>query len=592
MTESDHPGRHHKATGSSFVRDVIFAGLPPRGRDWALMAAAGLLATAIQGYNYGFNDQAVELPFVKYFVNPALYPGDILFDSVATKQPFLWRLLAAPAEVVPLSALIAILHVVASVLTIIGVWALAVNLTRSRKSAGVGFLLVTLSVPMAYWLGLDPVRVVWAELVQRSVVFPWLLFALVLALHLRLLPAMVLIGLSVNIHPMSAGVVGMMIFAGALLDPQARRSLPCATIAAAVCASPMLIGIAMQPGEAGASTAQNQQWFDLLRLRMGHHIFPGSWELSRWLGTLFVLAIGLRAHLAVGIARRRHRTAMAWFVVPLLLWIPGFIFTELRPVPLLALAQLFRGTKFAVLIGLLYFGHHQVLRMSTGRWGQIATAWAALAVTPVLWVAGLPAAAIVALPHLLRPDRGAASADDGVDWPQRVAVAGLLVVLAGGGAMAVHQRAEAQWTNWWGGVSAEWHDVQRWVREHTPIDTMVLVPPTSKGFRFFSERPVVGTLKDGGPHENDADNMIEWWRRMQDLGCEAAGPDQIRCTNFRSFSAEELVSLGERYDADLLVTWTDHPLPWPPLYQNDPWAVYDLPIPSRAGRGAATGIGE
>jgi hypothetical protein len=575
MDSQAHSDFREEGSDRRFVRDVIFAGRPPRGREWALMALCGLLALAIKGYNFAFNDQAVELPFVKYFMNPSLYPGDILFESVQTKAPFLWRGIALLAEIIPLPALILSLHLLTSALTIIGVWALAANLFRNRRSANLALVVVTLSVPMDYSLGLDPLRVVWPELVQRSVIFPLLVFAFVLALHRMLVPAMILAGLSFNIHPMNAGVAGLMIFAGALIDPKARRGLAMASVAGAVCALPILVTVALKPGSAGSAGPQAEQWFELLRLRMAPHLFPSTWALSRWLGAVLVLAVGLRSHLAVALDRVRHRTALAWFVVPVLLWLPGFLFTEVWPVPLVILAQLFRGTKLAIMVGLLYFAHHQVLRMGTGRSTQVVVALVALGVTPALWLEALPIAALLAVPHLLT--RGPREADPRkARRPYAVALAGLLLVLAGGAGMAVKDRAEANWTNWWGGVEPQWRDAQVWVREHTPIDTMVLVPPKRKGFRFFSERPIVGSLKDGGPHENNAANMIEWWQRMQALGCTTRDGGGIRCRNFRTFSAEQIERLAERYEADLLVTYSEHDLPWAPLYDNGEWAVYDL----------------
>lgn len=604
MLSESAPDPSDATKRQSLLRDTFFANLPPRGRDWALMALAGLLAIAFKGINYAFNDQAVELTTVKHLLDPSLYPGDILFESMATKQPLFWQTIAALARHIPLEPLVIGLHLLVSALTIVAVWALAVNLFRDRRSANLGLLLVTLSLPMGYWLGLDPVWVVWQELVHRSFIFPWLLVALILALHRRLLPAMALVGLCANFHPMSAGVVGLMVIGGALVDRPARRRIPVAAVAAAVCALPMLAGIALNPGAAGASAAQNEQWYELLRLRMGHHIFPTAWEPTRWLGALLVLAIGFRAWLAVDREQLRHRVALAWFAVPLLLWIPGYLFTEVWPVPLIALAQLFRGTKFAMMLGLLYLGHHQVLRISTGVWTQIAVGWTALAVPVALWVASLPVAALAAIPHLLMPEPPPGRGKGG-RWALLAGAAGLLLAIGGGAALNTYHRANSEWSNWWGGVGPHWKDVQIWVKHNSSTATTVMVPPEEKGFRFFSERPIVGDLKDGGPHQNDALNMIEWWQRMQDLGCEARGSDQIVCRDFRRIGADELLVIADRYGAELLVTYQDHDLPWEPIYSNERWSVYalyrvsdrpvvcgDLPLRTGETEGAAGAAGE
>lgn len=562
--------------GTSLVRDTIFAALPPRARDWALMAVAGLLAAAIKGYGYGYNDQALLLPFVKHTLNPSLYPGDILLESARTMQPIFWTVIGRAAQVVPLPALVLTLHVVSSALSLIGVWALAVSLFRNRTSANIGLLVLALSVPTAYALGLDPPRLIWPELVQRSVIFPLLLFALVLSLHRRLVLAMILVGLSVNIHPVSSGTVGLMILLGALFDRDARRSLPPASLAAAICAAPMVVGMAMRPGAVGTTAAESEQWLRLLRLRVSHHMFPLTWDSERWLGALLVLAIGLRSYLVVGLREMRHRTALVWFAVPLALWVPGFIFTEVWPVPAIIMMQFFRGTKFAMMIGLLYFTHHQVLRLSSGRTPQVLVGLLSVAAIPVMWTAPLAAPAVVLIPHMLV--RGVLEDTRRAGrWPLRLAAAVLVLALGAGAVMAVRQRSGADWLSVWGGMPEQWRGVQVWVKEHSATDTTVLIPPLERGFRVFSERPVVGVLKDGGLHQNNPRLLSEWWRRMQDLGCREDGPTTIRCRNFREFSADELARLGRRYDADLLVTYRDHDLPWEPLYVNNHWAVYHLP---------------
>jgi hypothetical protein len=296
-----------------------------------------------------------------------------------------------------------------------------------------------------------------------------------------------------------------------------------------------------------------------------------------WVSTALMLAISARAIAAAGIRRPRHRQVAAFIGAIVLLWVPGYVLTEIIPVPAVILAEPFRGTRFAVLIGLLYLGHHQVLRFSTGRTLQVVTGLSAVAIPVALWLS-VPLAASLAVPHLVTPVRDD-RAGSPARWAGNLAYAGLLVLLLVGAGARIVERAEADWTQWWGGMASTWSDVQLWVRDNTAPDAMVMVPPSEKGFRVLSERPIVGDWKDGGSHQNNPENMVAWWQRMQDLGYTATGPISADRRDFRSFDATELQDIAIRYDADLLITYSDHDLPWTPTYCNDDWAVYELSDP-------------
>lgn len=68
-------------------------------------------------------------------------------------------------------------------------------------------------------------------------------------------------------------------------------------------------------------------------------------------------------------------------------------------------------------------------------------------------------------------------------------------------------------------LQRNWEDMQRYVRDHTPKDAMILAPIDMQmgGFRIHSERKVVVCIRDCGIIGFDYPATVEWRRRMDDL---------------------------------------------------------------------------
>lgn len=555
--------------------ETLFAGLPPRGRDWALILAVAALSVVVSGYHFGTNDQSVYLPYLKHFLDPGLYGGDLLLETIPGQHPLFWRLLAVLARGVPLEPLFLVLHLLATALTVIAVYALAINLFRDRASAAFCLVVVALSVPTRYVPGADGLRLAWPEVTLRSLAFPGLLVALLLALRKQPLWAMALAGLMVNLHPISAAVVGAMVWlAGILVGGQRRRVAWAGPAVFLVCALPMLVDFFSTWQFSALSAFELRRWVELTRMRSGPHLFPGTWPIGCWAGVAAVLAVGARSLVFKRPWTERDRIAVVFVAVVLALWVPATVFSEVVPVRRVILAALFRSSKLAVLVALLYFAHHEGMRFS-GRPRDVAVgilalaAFLALRVNAQLWVVFLLGAA-----HFVPTPRAG---------DQRTCSAGrakaAMAVLLGALMLAAGLRVKDRLSDslaWWGGAPPAWEDIQLWCRDHTPRDAVFLTPPALQGFRCFSERAIVGDYKDGAPHMYNPRSFFEWWRRMQDM---QVTPHGWFCGDsaFQGFEEEKMAWLCREYGASYVVVRSQHRLAWPKLYENARYAVYQAP---------------
>ena len=120
-----------------------------------------------------------------------------------------------------------------------------------------------------------------------------------------------------------------------------------------------------------------------------------------------------------------------------------------------------------------------------------------------------------------------------------------------------------------------WHDICDWVRDYTPPDSVFLIPRTAQTFRWYTGRAEVVCRKD---IPQDADGIVQWWRRMNDVYRDprlTVNPSWYR--SLVDLGPARLRQLGEKYDADFVLTDAQPPLPLelvsPP---NRAYAVYRL----------------
>ncbi|MFH2061640.1 MAG: DUF6798 domain-containing protein [Candidatus Beckwithbacteria bacterium] len=110
-----------------------------------------------------------------------------------------------------------------------------------------------------------------------------------------------------------------------------------------------------------------------------------------------------------------------------------------------------------------------------------------------------------------------------------------------------------------------WLDLQLWVKNNTDKTAIFLTPPTIAGFRDFSQRGIVGDLKDGGVSFYSADYANIWQEKMIDL------------TDFNQLSTQDFLSLQSKYNFNYLVVTQEHQLlDYILIYQNQDYRLYQL----------------
>lgn len=132
---------------------------------------------------------------------------------------------------------------------------------------------------------------------------------------------------------------------------------------------------------------------------------------------------------------------------------------------------------------------------------------------------------------------------------------------------------------WWQGASppagytraqfADWQKACDWIRKNTTLDSLILTPRESYGFKWFANRAEYVCYKDC---PQDAAGILEWNRRLwylHDWTLKSSG-DAL-------YSNEDLRTLREETQCDFVLTRILGPFEAKPLWSSGDWKIYAVP---------------
>ncbi|MDX2175839.1 MAG: DUF6798 domain-containing protein [Candidatus Sumerlaeia bacterium] len=261
-------------------------------------------------------------------------------------------------------------------------------------------------------------------------------------------------------------------------------------------------------GSAGLSAAET---IALLQWRHPHHHMPWTWRVVDWLQ--FALVFGAVAWMSARLGARAllPRVFLAYYVVA------GLVFVACGwwlVAPVVAYFQSFRAAGIVwVLLAALFAD--AACRAEGWRWIAYLVL-AMLGRTAPGLAATLP---VTASPRALRADLP----DPGARWALAVAGCGAALVVALQTVAPLRNALNELRSDYWRVDHTDRDDAReelnRWFRERTPTDALVVIPPDLPAFRVAARRAVFLDIKHF-PYR--AADLAEWSRRYRLLTGEAS----------------------------------------------------------------------
>ena len=580
-------------------------------------------------YRFGVGNQCFQIPKIYRAVNPTLYPGDPLVDSLQNYYSVLFPMITALWQTlgISLETLYLILYVALRIWIVAAFFLIAAKLTPAYWAQ----VFVTLCAMTAHWafsgtaLGMD--FLLDSELTHTDVAFAANLSGLAVVLSGLPVVAALFAGLGLYLNVLSGAHFCTLLVVFLLFS---WRRWPQKSIVAIVLM--LIISIPLATNLLPAAHSSGATFWTYLPRRFAWHFFLSIGGLACFAVMMVILMVVLRRQVLPPAAQRLYIVVLVSVLSMIVVHLLNIYIFKLKPLTVIqplrmdkwiyvALvtavpvylwemfgkqAELAGRMLIALLAGVFMLGPF----VPAGVLGILA-AVAFLAdgdfrrfrSTSVIYQALIAILVLVSILTLTPIGR---------QKPfqlREVLLLAFVIVVAGAfvvgtsrrswgsfvllGVVACIVSAQALWVSfdlrtrtarWYqGGVDQAFCDVAEWAKRNTPWETQFITPPYLEGWRCFSQRSTLVEWKDGAAMLwSDGYGPI-WWDRLACLNCnvEASLPDlyEVMTARYQDLSPRQLVDTAHRFGIDGYVVMSAN---WasaghfPKAYTNSEYCVYAI----------------
>jgi hypothetical protein len=579
----------------------------------------GLCHLIYQVYQFGIWNHAIQLPILKSYFHPELYPTDRMVATRSYFTTFYFIYLGVFEKIFGhLELIFFIAYLITETLFFIAVYHLAYTIFKDRNVAIIAILLLFTEKLI---VGGDLIH--WNHHNHTHAVLPYILFSFTLFLKGHTRKAYGLLGFAANIHIQSVAYVIPMFALVSLINFLRDRKvtgwrngilallkdygffvifgLPCLVWAFSKAGGPF-----------------SAEWIAQLYERSKHHSFPFSWDKKDYINYLLFATLGLLSWTIAfkNSQDRKMHLNFVWFTsVVFVLCGMAIVFAEYIPIKIVLRVQLFRSTKFLSIFTVLYSCYvirylmsknslYKILAFMTFLtvllpgyipffvlllvlyplaeykklyWGVIAFVVGVLILRVHAPHVGFPAKFgledIIAFVTPFFEDKLRATLlallvfwlvmkGQSKRWLKYSSAIITVLVIIVYILPATYQRFTPPYDKRGGWIAA-----QLWAKENTPLDAMFITPPYLQGFRIYSERGVLAEWKDGTQQYFDTEYSFIWWDRISDLGVDDN-------KYYDNLPKERVLELGKKYGASYIVFPATKVLDLPFVYENAEFRIY------------------
>ena len=468
-----------------------------------------------QGYYLDKGDLDTYLPFALHAFDNNLFNNDLLTQTIDSHPVYIWKFYGLLMQFIPLKILFLFSFLIQTVLIALS-FIVFYNNFFNNKRAGIIlffiFLIYPISTPGLGRLGLNPYGYFHASAVAMT----FALFAMVMLDRKKWIYAGIITGLIFLFHPITAvfaTIVYTFTFIFEFFNSKKIKQPLLGFIALLAFGSPSLYQQVIHIFNTSTEIPL-ALWRSIVESRMNHGFFVSKWPAERFIEVFLFCSIPFFARDKVKL--KRLLPFLAAILFTLLLFVVADIFT----IKLFIQLQFGRMMLFAWIIG---FGSLACF-LSESSYKTIKNKYVF-----ALWIL---LATYSAYAHSINSQFGYARIIliffilltismvfiKNISQKLKLLIPILLLIPV----IFLSVNRSVTFYSIWNSISdspqSTWRETMEWCRMNTKPDAIIMVPINSEGFRYYSQRSIFVTYKDGAPHNFCNETFLKWWQRMQLFG--------------------------------------------------------------------------
>jgi len=516
-------------------------------RHYFFIFCLSLLAILIHGYQFAVSDQEIFIPYILKSVDNSLFPQDLLFQQPSTNLSIFYSIIGFFTRFCNIQIIFFLGYLFFQFLFFCGIYRLAKIIIDNENLAYLS--IVPFLLPK--FIGGTATSTFELFFGYRLIGIIFLIYYLIALLENKFLRSATIAALGIWVHPLS--IIPSLLILPIFIIAKSKNVLKdffCAMIIFGVILIPFIF-VAQHSLLSQTWYIKDELWLSIIKFR-NDYLFISTWESRGWLA--FGLYLSLSFLFLPKLEGKVKKTILLFIIISLSVFIFNYLILEVFRIPLIAQFQLVRSITPIAYVSLaitpLFLIYKNLLLKTLG-----IIAFGALSLNLFSVFLFTTAFFILSLIFVEKKTRGTIPAKEIALIIGSIYILHLLLNF--NSFRNFQQKIQfPKQTN-------DWMDLQLWARNHTDKTATFLVPSNQTGFRIFSQRPIIGDIKDGAVVIYSPSFARQWFMVIKDLN------------NYDNFNEKDILKLKEKYNFHYVVSRSEN-LFFKLKYENNSFRVYEI----------------
>ena len=497
---------------------------------------ASIVAIVSHGYQFAVSDHEIFIPYVLKWKDPSLFQNDLLFSQPSANASLFYPVFGIPARFIDLQTLFFLSYLFFQFFFFLAIYRLAFVILKDRKLA----YLALLPFFLPKFIGGTATFTFDIFFGYRSIGIVFMVFHLSYLLEKKFKKAAFFALLSAVFHPLS---IIPIILLSPLIFIKENFKIQKRTILLILSIILLTILIISQ------FLPKDTTWLSIIKFR-DDYLFLSTWSIRAWLA--IALYCSLLLILLKSIKPDRRNSILLIIIISLSLFVTNYFILEVLKNPSIAQLQLVRAISPIAYISLVM---SQLLLTYQRPILKILGIFSFILLSLNLFNIYLFVFLIFGLMFFFGNNHLARNPS-----PRFIFMLTIFIFII----FMIRNFQSIQTIIQFPKTKDDWIDLQLWAKNNTSNDSLFLIPPAQTGFRIFSQRAIVGDIKDGAVVMYSKPYAYQWYRIINDL------------ENYSLFNDAKFKSLKTIYNFDYIVTKSSQKLEFDLIYQNQMYSLYKI----------------